>query len=329
MTENFVPQQERDASFLSMTEKKRQNKKMSSNLNLENEQTGLNLVSKGESNDYFNPVRKNTFSLLANPNREMKVTIITVTFNSEKFLEDSIVSVINQQYANIEHIIIDGASTDSTLDIIAKYKDHITAWISEKDDGMYDAINKGMRLATGDIIGTLNSDDTLSSPTVINEIVSAFDEQKVDSVYGDLVYVDPLNTQKIIRVWKGAPFKRSRYKIGWMPAHPTFYFKRKLLDQFGYYETHYFTASDYEFMARYLFYFRVSAYYIPKLIVRMRMGGMSNVSLAKRLRANRRDYLAMKRNRIPFPFVVSLLKPLIKLHQYKRMGRYRNFNPVY
>jgi len=302
---------------------------LSNNFHIENEQEVLNLADQQESNDSYSAVKKNAFSLQGTPTREMKVTIITVTMNSEKFLEDCINSVISQQYANIEHIIVDGGSTDSTLDIILKYQEHIASWVSEKDDGMYDAINKGMRMATGDIIGTLNSDDTLSSPTVIDEIVNAFDEQKVDSVYGDLVYVDPINTQKIIRVWKGVPFKRSRYKFGWMPAHPTFYFRRKLLDQYGYYETHYFTASDYEFMARYLFYFRVSSYYIPKLIVRMRTGGMSNVSLAKRLRANRRDYLAMKRNRIPFPFFVSLLKPLIKLHQYKKMGRYRNFNPVY
>ncbi len=274
-------------------------------------------------------LRKNSFSLWANPKREMKVTIITVTLNSAKFLEDCINSVINQEYENIEHIIIDGQSTDGTLDIIKKYKDHIAYWVSEKDPGMYDAINKGMRAATGDIIGTLNSDDTLASTLVISNIVGSFTDQKVDAVYGDLVYVDQQNTDKIVRVWKGAAFKRGRYKYGWMPAHPTFYFKRELLDQYGYYETHYYTASDYEFMARYLFYFRVNAYYVPKLIVRMRIGGMSNVTIYQRLRANRRDYLAMKRNRIPFPFIVSLLKPLIKLHQYKKMGRYRNFSPVY
>ena len=255
----------------------------------------------------------------------MKVTIITVTLNSAKFLEDCIRSVIEQDYNDIEHIVIDGGSTDDTLAIVEKYKDHIYRWISEKDNGMYDAINKGMQMANGEIIGTLNSDDVLASPDVISTIVSSFDQQKVDAVYGDLVYVDPMDIAKIKRVWKGLPFKRSRYKHGWMPAHPTFYFRKKLLENFGYYETHYFTASDYEFMARYLFYFRVNAYYIPKLIVKMRTGGMSNISIAKRLRANRRDYLAMKRNRIPFPFVVSLLKPLIKLHQFKRKGSVKVF----
>src|SRR5437868_6439653 len=235
--------------------------------------TEINLLEEPLANETNKMSRKTAIAVQAAPVKELKVTIITVTLNSEKFLEDCINSVINQQYANIEHIIVDGESTDGTLAIIEKYKDHISQWVSEKDYSMYDAINKGMRMATGDIIGTLNSDDTLSSPTVIDEIVNAFNEQKVDSVYGDLVYVDPVNTQKIIRVWKGVQYKRSRYKFGWMPAHPTFYFRRKLLDQFGFYETHYFTAADYEFMARYLYYYRVSSYYIPKLIVRMRTGG--------------------------------------------------------
>lgn len=260
---------------------------------------------------------KKTFSLQAII-INMKVTIITVTLNSDKFLEECINSVISQDYGDIEHIIIDGQSTDGTLGIIEKYKQHIAYTVSEKDPGMYDAINKGMKIATGDIIGTLNSDDILAAPDVISAIVNTFTAQKVDAIYGDLVYVAPQNTAKVIRVWKGLPFKRSRFKYGWMPAHPTFYFSRKLLENFGYYETHYYTASDYEFMARYLFYFRVKASYVPRLIVKMRMGGMSNGNIFRRLRANRRDYLAMKRNRIPLAFFVSLLKPLIKLHQYKR-----------
>ena len=248
----------------------------------------------------------------------MKVTIITVTMNSARYLEDCIRSVIEQDYADIEHIIVDGASTDGTLAIIEKYRGNIDKLISEKDDGMYDAINKGMKMAEGEIIGCLNSDDIFASPDVISKIAAGFENPGVDAVYGDLVYVDPLDISRVKREWKGIPFKRSRFKYGWMPAHPTFYFRKKLLEDFGYYETHYFTASDYEFMARYLFYFRVNALYIPRLIVKMRTGGMSNITIKKRLRANRRDYLAMKRNRIPFAFFVSMLKPLIKLHQFKR-----------
>ncbi|HMO60600.1 MAG TPA: glycosyltransferase family 2 protein [Ferruginibacter sp.] len=246
----------------------------------------------------------------------MRVTIITVTHNSATYLQECIDSVVTQTYPDIEHIVVDAASTDGTLDIIKRYDNHITKWVSEKDKGMYDAINKGMRLATGDIIGILNSDDMLASKDVIAGIVKCFQENLVDSVYGDLVYVDKVNTKKVIRYWKGFTYKRYRFRYGWMPAHPTFYFKAGLLQKFGYYETHYYTAADYEFMARYLYRHRISACYFEKLIVKMRIGGQSNRNIQSRLRANRRDYLAMKKNKIPLPLLASILKPLIKLHQY-------------
>jgi glycosyltransferase len=189
----------------------------------------------------------------------MKVTIITATYNSERFLRDCIESVINQDYPDIEHLLIDAQSKDSTVSIIKEYEDKIAKWVSEEDNGMYDAINKGMEMATGDIIGILNSDDMLASKDVISSIVKYFEEHKVDSVYGDLVYVDQQNTRKVIRYWKGLPYKRFRFNYGWMPAHPTFYFRRDLLKELGGYESHYFTAADYEFMARYLYRFRISA----------------------------------------------------------------------
>ena len=256
----------------------------------------------------------------------MKVTLITVTLNSEKYLEESILSVIRQDHADIEHIIIDGESTDGTLAIIEKYKDHIAHWVSEKDYSMYDAINKGMKMASGDIIGTLNSDDMLASADVISKIVDSFKKENTNAVYGDLLYVDQVDTNKVLRKWKGGTFNKNKFRIGWMPAHPTFYFRRSLLDRCGYYETHFFSAADYEFMTRYLYYYNVGAAYIPKLIVKMRSGGMSNGSIKRRLRANRRDYLAMKKNRVPMPFVVSFLKPMIKLHQYTNMGITRFFS---
>ncbi len=246
----------------------------------------------------------------------MKVTIITVTYNSEKYIRDCIESVVNQRYPDIEHILIDNLSTDQTLPIIREYEGRIARVVSERDKGMYDAINKGMLMATGDIIGILNSDDMLASPDVVDAIVQCFQEHKVDSLYGDLVYVDQRNTRKVIRYWKGFPYKRYRFTYGWMPAHPTFYFRRDLLKELGGYESHYFTAADYEFMARYLYRHRISARYLPKLIVKMRVGGQSNRNLGSRLRANRRDYLAMKVNNIPFPHIASILKPLIKLRQY-------------
>lgn len=245
----------------------------------------------------------------------MKVSLITVTYNASAYLRDCIDSVVGQSYPNIEHIIVDGGSTDGTLEIIQHYG-HVSQWISGPDKGMYDAINKGICLATGDIIGILNADDMFASTDVVEAIVDCFNTYQLDAVYGDLVYVHKTNTSKVIRRWKGLSYKRFRFTYGWMPAHPTFYIKRELLGKFGGYESHYFTASDYEFMARYLYRHRISARYLPKLFVKMRVGGQSNITMQSRFRANRRDYLAMKKNRIPFPFLVSVLKPVIKLHQY-------------
>ncbi len=246
----------------------------------------------------------------------MKITLITVTFNSEKFLSQCIESIQNQTYKDIEHIIIDGKSTDGTVKIIKKYESSIAKWISEPDRGMYDAINKGIKLAKGNVIGILNSDDILASDDAIEKIVHAFNEQGVDSVFGDLQYVDQQNTNRVFRVWKGKKYKRNLFRMGWMPGHPTFYIKKSAIDTFGGYENHYFTAADYEFMARYLYKHQISSYYLPKLIVKMRTGGASNKNINQRLRANRRDYLAMKVNSIPMPFMVSILKPLIKMHQF-------------
>ncbi len=246
----------------------------------------------------------------------MKITLITVTYNSEKYLKHCIESVQSQSYKNIEHIIIDGKSTDGTIAIIKKYQSKIAHWVSETDRGMYDAINKGIKLATGDVIGILNSDDMLVSTDVIEEIVKTFQEQNVDSVYGDLEYVDKVDTDRVFRIWKGKKYNRNLFKMGWMPGHPTFYIKKSLIEKHGMYENHYYTAADYEFMARYLYKYKISSFYLPKMIVKMRMGGASNKNLNQRLRANRRDYLAMKVNSIPMPFVVSILKPLIKVHQF-------------
>lgn len=246
----------------------------------------------------------------------MKVSIITVTYNSAKFLEECICSVRNQDYNDIEHIIIDGGSLDDTLEIIKKHESRNIKWISEKDSGMYDALNKGMKLATGDIIGALNSDDVFAASNVVSEIVKCFKHSRVDSVYGDIVYVSQSNTKKVIRYWEGFSYSRDRFRYGWMPAHPSFYIRKELVDELGSYESHYYTAADYEFMLRYLYHYRISAQYIPKLIVKMRVGGASNRTLSARLRANRRDYLAMKKNHVPMPFIASILKLIIKVRQY-------------
>jgi glycosyltransferase involved in cell wall biosynthesis len=247
----------------------------------------------------------------------MKVSIITVTHNSEKFLGECISSVENQRYKNIEHIVVDGKSTDGTLDIIKKHSDTISKWICESDKGMYDALNKGMKMATGEIIGVLHSDDVFDNDWVIEDVVNTFNNHKTDAVFGDLQYVDRNNLGIVRRTWRGKTYKRERFLYGWMPAHPTFYIKRSAVEIHGGYESHYYSAADYEFMARYLFKHKISAVYMPDFIVKMRMGGVSNINLKQRIRANRRDYLAMKKNQIPFALLVSILKPLLKLHQFK------------
>lgn len=249
-----------------------------------------------------------------------RISIITVTYNSSAYLQDCINSIKQQDYDNIEYIIIDGKSTDGTQAIIRRNEDVVDFWVSETDRGMYDAINKGMAIATGDYIGLLNSDDVLDNPKVISRVVKTFEEQKVDSVYGDLEFVDRHDVNRVMRIWKGKPYKRSRFLYGWMPAHPTFYIRRSLIEQHGPYETHFYSAADYEFMCRYLYKNNISSAYIPSLMVRMRLGGQSNNNIKSRLRANRRDYLAMKRNNVPMPFLVSILKPLIKVHQFMGKG---------
>ncbi|MFT3980960.1 MAG: glycosyltransferase family 2 protein [Ferruginibacter sp.] len=250
-----------------------------------------------------------------------KVSIITVTYNSATYLQDCINSIKKQLYPNIEYLVIDGKSTDHTMHIVRQNSDVVDFFVSETDRGMYDAINKGLQIATGDIIGILNSDDILDNENVISSIVDTFEREQVDSVYGDLEFVDRYDINKVMRIWKGQPYRRDRFKYGWMPAHPTFYIKRSLIEKFGGYETHFFSAADYEFMCRYLFLHRISSCYIPKLMVRMRVGGQSNATLKQRLRANRRDFLAMKKNRIPFSFVVSILKPVIKIHQFVKQKK--------
>jgi glycosyltransferase involved in cell wall biosynthesis len=246
----------------------------------------------------------------------LKVTLITVTYNAEKYLDDCIRSVLGQTYPNIEYLVLDGGSKDGTVQIIRNYEHQITRWVSEKDAGMYDALNKGMRMATGDVIGILNSDDMLYDSTIIEKLVQTFQQEKTDAVYGDLVYVDADQTDRIIRTWKGQSYSRSRFRWGWMPAHPSFYVKRSVVEKYGGYLLEFSSAADYEWMSRLLYLHRASAAYLPNCIVRMRTGGQSNITWKARWKANRNDRRSMAKNGIPLPALASLLKPLRKLIQY-------------
>ena len=247
-----------------------------------------------------------------------KFSIIVPTFNSENTIEDTIKSVVNQTYPNIEYIVIDGGSTDNTLSIINKYKEQITTIISEKDKGIYDAINKGINLATGDIIGNLNSDDFYIDNNVIADVVAKFEEEQTDTLYGDLYYVDALDTNKIVRYWKSKQYKEGLFLKGWMPPHPTFFVKKEVYQKYGLFDLQFKSAADYEIMLRFIHRFNVSISYLPRVIVKMRVGGVSNASLKNRLKANKEDRKAWEVNGLK-PHVFTLIfKPLSKILQFVR-----------
>lgn len=246
----------------------------------------------------------------------MKITIITVVFNGERFLEDCIKSVIAQDYENIEYIIIDGASTDGSLAIANRYRGKLATLISEKDRGMYDALNKGIALASGDVIGILNADDMLASVDVISCVAKMFATPNIDGVYGDLNYVNQTNPTKVHRKWKGKSYSLRSIGRGWMPAHPTLYLKKDVFNRFGNYSLDFGTAADYELMLRMLYKFKINAVYLNKLMVLMRTGGISNASMAHRKHAFNNDLKAIKQNGIKMPYLTLVLKKMRKLVQF-------------
>jgi glycosyltransferase involved in cell wall biosynthesis len=246
----------------------------------------------------------------------LKVSIITIVFNKQDTIAEAIKSVLQQTYRNIEYIIVDGASTDGTIAIVQQYEGKISRFVTERDGGLYDALNKGINLATGDVIGFLHADDTFSSPEAIAKVANAFVKDNTDSVYADLVYVDPKKTDKLVRNWKSGNFNRKKFIYGWMPPHPTFYVKREVYQRLGLYNTEFESAADYELMLRYLYKHQISTTYIPECLVRMRNGGKSNLSFKNRLLANREDHKAWLLNGIQPKFYTRYLKPLRKLLQY-------------
>lgn len=243
----------------------------------------------------------------------MKITIITISCNSELTITKSIQSVLSQNN-NCEYIIIDGNSIDKTVMIINRYETYIQKYISEKDNGIYDAMNKGLNLATGDVIGFLNSDDYYMGSDVLDAVLHIFENADFDSCYSDLVYVD--QGYKPVRYWKSGQYSLSKFYWGWMPPHPTFFVKKKIFERYGGFDTDFGTAADYELMLRFLLKYRISCTYIPQVLVCMRTGGASNASISGRLLANRYDRSAWKKNELtPFPWTLAL-KPLRKIGQY-------------
>ncbi|WP_024605737.1 MULTISPECIES: glycosyltransferase family 2 protein [unclassified Pseudoalteromonas] len=242
----------------------------------------------------------------------MKVSIITVCYNSAVTIEDTIISVLSQNYKNIEYIVIDGGSSDATLDIINKYREQISIVISEPDKGIYDAMNKGIKNATGDIVGILNSDDFYETKDVITEIVNNFDVD-TDIVFGDLIFVKPENIEKITRFYSLPHFKAWKLRFGWMPPHPATFIKKPVYDKYGLYKINYKISADYEVFVRFLLVNKVNFKHINKVLVRMRDGGVSTSGLKSSLTLNKEIVKACEENGIYTNIFILMSKLPFKL----------------
>ena len=232
----------------------------------------------------------------------MKISLITVTYNSGKTLKNTFDSVLKQSHNNLEYIVIDGASKDNTVSIINEYESLFNGrlkWISESDEGLYDAMNKGIRMATGDIIGILNSDDFFTSNNVLQEIAHTFKKEKdLDAIYGDIHFVHPDNLQKCVRYYSSKIFKRSLMRLGFIPAHPSFYIRKECFEKYGYYKTDYKIAADFEFLLRVIFKNRIRTKYLPMDMVTMRTGGASTSGIKSHIGIMKEHLRAFRENDI-------------------------------
>jgi len=244
------------------------------------------------------------------------ISIITVSLNSQDTIRTTIESVLGQNYKNIEYIIVDGGSTDGTLKIIDKYKYKIKKIISEPDQGVFDAMNKGIEIATGDIIGILNSDDLYIGKNTIEIIIEKIEKTQASICWGDLVYIGKNNLDKIIRYWKSSSYKEGRFQDGWMPPHPTFFVRKEVYKKYGVFNLNFPISADYELMLRFLEKHKVSSCYIERVLVKMRIGGQSNKSFLNLIKGNFECYQSWKINGLKINPLKIFLKPLRKVSQY-------------
>lgn len=246
----------------------------------------------------------------------MKISIITATLNSIKNLPTALSSVVSQNYDNIEWIIVDGNSNDGTVEYIKTHQDTIDHWISEPDLGIYDALNKGIRMATGDVIGLLHSDDVFNDQNTIANVAKSFISNNSDGVYGNLEYVSKHNINKVIRYWKSQNFKPSLLQLGWMPAHPSLFLKKEVYKKHGYFDLTFKIAADYDFILRIFQDQNLKFSYLNQVITKMRTGGASNHSLNNITIKTIEDLKALRKNNIKNPFKVIYFKKISKILQF-------------
>lgn len=246
----------------------------------------------------------------------MKVSIITVVYNGRDTIRDAIESVLSQDYDNVEYIVVDGASRDGTTEVVKSYGERISKFISEPDKGIYDAMNKGVGLATGDVVGILNADDFYNDNRVLTRVVEKFQASACEGVYGDLEYINPVDTKKVERYWKAGVYVKNSFLLGWMPPHPSFFVKRDVYERLGTFNTELRSAADYEIMLRFIHKHGILLDYIPEVLVKMRSGGQSNISVKNRLKGNWEDKLAWKLNGLKPFFFTTWIKPLKKVSQF-------------
>ncbi|MCB5189967.1 glycosyltransferase [Methylobacillus arboreus] len=237
----------------------------------------------------------------------MKISIVTVCYNSAATISDTIASVKSQQYRDREHIIIDGASTDGTLELV-KSATSVSQYISEPDQGIYDAMNKGLRRVTGDVVGFLNADDFYADETVLGQVAEVFKDPTVQACYADLLYIDQDDTSRVVRYWKSRSFEPGLFKRGWMPAHPTFFVRKSIYEKFGFFDTNYKIAADFELMMRFLEINRIKVAYLPKIFVRMRIGGETNRSFINIINQNKEIVRILKK----YSFKMSVIELLAR-----------------
>ena len=246
----------------------------------------------------------------------IKISIITVVFNNGATIEDTIGSIESQSYRNVEHIVIDGGSTDGTLEVIQRHRVNIDYFVSEPDRGIFDAMNKGLRLATGDVVAFLNADDIYAVTDVLQRVADVFADPSVDASYADLIYVDPLDLDKPARYWKSRDFRPGLFARGWAPAHPTFFARCAVYREYGGYDESLGLAADFDLMMRLLERHRLKSVYIPQIAVKMRLGGVSNRSIRNILRQNIDIVRACRKNRVHVSPIFFLSKPISRLAQF-------------